>query len=98
MASKVTQEDIINMNELYLKYKTYAEVARQTGFSPSTVKKYIVPNFVSQEKLEIKKFNKLLTDTFPASFPKGVAEWAKVLAFTDQEFAAMEELRKEILI
>ena len=46
MATKVTQEDKIRMNELYLKYKTYAEVARQTGFSASTVKKYIISDFI----------------------------------------------------
>ena len=41
MASKVTNEDILRINELYYKHKTYAEVARQTGFAASTVKKYI---------------------------------------------------------
>lgn len=98
MANRVTQEDIIKINELYIKYKTYAEVARQTGFSPSTVKKYVVPNFIPQEKLEIKRFDKIVPDTFSAGFPKNVDEWAKVLAVTDLEAANMEELRKEILI
>ena len=41
MASKVTNEDILRINELYYKHKTYAEVARQTGFAASTVKKYV---------------------------------------------------------
>ena len=98
MATKVTQEDKIRMNELYLKYKTYAEVARQTGFSASTVKKYIISNFIPQDKLEIKKFNKIIPDNFPADFPKNHYEWARLLAFTDLEAANMEELRKEILI
>ena len=44
MASKVTNEDILRINELYYKHKTYAEVARQTGFAASTVKKYVIPN------------------------------------------------------
>ena len=98
MANRVTQEDMIKINELYIKYKTYAEVARQTGFSPSTVKKYVVPNFTPQEKLEIKRFDKIVPDTFPADFPKNVDEWATVLAVTDLEATNMEELRKEILI
>ena len=42
MARKVTEEDKILMNELYLKLKTYAAVARETGFSPTTVKRYII--------------------------------------------------------
>ena len=98
MATKVTQEDKIRMNELYLKYKTYAEVARQTGFSASTVKKYIISDFIPQDKLEIKKFDKIIPNTFPADFPKNNDEWARLLAFTDLEAANMEELRKEILI
>ena len=98
VANKVTQEDIIKINELYLQYKTYAEVARQTGFSPSTVKKYVVPNFTPQAELKVQKFDKILSDTFPTPFPKNFEEWSRLLSFTDQETANMNELRKEILI
>lgn len=45
MANKVTPDDILQMNILYLELKTYAAVARKTGFSAGTVKKYIIPNF-----------------------------------------------------
>lgn len=98
MATKITQEDKIRINELYLKYKTYAEVARQTGFSASTVKKYVVPNFIPQDKLEIKKFDKIIPNTFPADFPKNCCQWTELLTFTEIEVANMEKLRKEILI
>ena len=98
MATKITQEDKIRINELYLKYRTYAEVARQTGFSASTIKKYVIPNFIPQDKLEIKRFDKIVSDTFPADFPKNNVEWSRLLAFTDLESANIEELRKEILI
>ena len=37
----VTLEDITLMNELYKQIGTYAGVARQVGFSASTVAKYI---------------------------------------------------------
>ena len=45
MANKVTPDDILQINTLYLELKTYAAVARKTGFSAGTVKKYIIPNF-----------------------------------------------------
>ena len=53
MANKVTNEDILRINELYYKHKIYAEVARQTGFSASTVKKYVKPDWepVQMEKV-----------------------------------------------
>ena len=41
----MTQENIIKINMAYLKSGTYAQAARDTGFSPSTIKKYIIPNF-----------------------------------------------------
>ena len=45
MANKVTNEDILRINEIYYKTHTYAETARQTGFSASTVKKYVIPGW-----------------------------------------------------
>ena len=46
---RVTQDEIIKMNELYLEYHTYAAVAKEVGRAPSTVKRYIDPDYVSQE-------------------------------------------------
>lgn len=46
MANRVTEEDIIHMNEEYLKCGTYTGVARRTGFSPSTVRKYIKNDYI----------------------------------------------------
>ncbi len=46
---RVTQDEIIKMNELYLEYHTYAAVAKEVGRAPSTVKKYIDPEYVSQK-------------------------------------------------
>lgn len=45
---RVTQDEIIKMNELYLEYHTYAAVAKEVGRAPSTVKRYIDPNYISQ--------------------------------------------------
>ena len=53
MARTVIDDDlIIKMNELYLQIKTYAGVSRALGGtpSPSTVKKYIIPNYTSRKK------------------------------------------------
>lgn len=45
MANRVTNEDILIFNEIYYKTKNYAQVARETGFSASTVRKYIDKNW-----------------------------------------------------
>lgn len=60
MARTVIDDDlIIKMNELYLQIKTYAGVSRALGGtpSPSTVKKYIIPNYTSRKNIKRTIFN-----------------------------------------
>ena len=56
--AKVTNSEIKLMNELYLQYHTYAAVAREVGRAPSTVKRYIDPDYKhEQEVTELKPIN-----------------------------------------
>ena len=41
MAKRVTPAEIVLFHKLYSQYHNYAEVARQTGRSASTIAKYI---------------------------------------------------------
>ena len=90
MANKVTQQDIIKFNELYLQYKTYAAVARETGFSATTVKKYIVQNFAAVPTTKINGDTQLKSCIF-----KGYS-WDNLLELSDKEREEMEILRKEV--
>lgn len=91
MANKVTESVKIEFNELYLKYKTYAEVARQTGFSASTVKKYIIPNFVSRENIKITKFK--------GEIKESIGEFTlEDLDLTPQEEYALGLLKQELML
>ena len=47
--SRVTPDEIEKMNELYLIYGTYSAVAREVGRAPTTVKRYIDPNYTAKE-------------------------------------------------
>ena len=52
MARKsVTPKDIEEMNEAYAICKSYTGVAQVTGWSASTVKKYIDPNYVPKPRV-----------------------------------------------
>ena len=97
MASKITNEQIIQMNILYLRYKTYAAVAREVGCAPSTVKKYIQPNFVNPEELEIKKFEGELPQ-YNVDLFKGIENWGELCVLSDKEREDIKELWKEIVI
>ena len=90
---RVTKDDVIKINELYLKYKTYAAVARETGFAPSTVKKYVDPNF-SPPKKEVKKFDKPLPTVDFSIFRK--PDWKDFMTLTAHEFDELHELWEEL--
>lgn len=92
---RVTKDDVIKINELYLKYKTYAAVARETGFAPSTVKKYVDPNF-SLPKKEAKKFDKPLPTVDFSIFRK--PDWKDFMTLTAQEFDELHELWEELIL
>lgn len=90
MANKVTQHDIIKINELYLQYKTYAAVARETGFAATTVKKYIIQNFAAVPTTKFEGSIELKSEIF-----KGYS-WDNLIDLSDKEKEEMEILRKEV--
>lgn len=91
MAKRVTQDDIIKFNILYKQIGTYAGVARKTGFSAGTVRKYIIQNFEEPKEEEKITWNGTLRE--PGSFEIFPTIW-----LDEEEKKLVEELRKEILI
>ena len=101
MASKVTNEDILRINELYYKHKVYAEVARQTGFSASTVKKYVdknwtpvcVENIIHFDLAQLPDFFEQVSEKF-----KGVENYGDLCILSDEEKEEMKVLWGEIAV
>lgn len=94
MAKRVTEKDIIDINEAYLLCKTYSAVAEATGWSASTVRKYIIPNYTSKvEKVayNIKPLN--IEDTIK----KLVANEA-ICSVSPEEKEELNELWKDMLV
>lgn len=98
MATKVTNEDILRINELYYRHKTYAEVARQTGFSASTVKKYIQPGWKPVDKDAIVYFTSAEVPAFDASIFRGVDNYGELCVLTPREHEEIEQLWKELSV
>ena len=94
---KITQEKIIEINELYLKIKTYAGVSRALGGSPAptTVKKYIIPNYVSQQNIKKKIFKKEDLPIFNPSVFK-IEDWGSLCILSKEEEEEMKELWNEL--
>ena len=100
MASKVTNEDILRINELYYKYKVYAEVARQTGFSASTVKKYVIPNWAPVASENIIRFDiaQLPDFTSAAEIFRAISNYGALCILTDYEKQDIKNLWGELTV
>lgn len=90
----VTQKDILEINRLYAQYKTYAAVARETGFSPATVKKYIKAGYKPVDESAFKRFNRPLPDFDPTIFR--IEDWGTLCVLSDDEIDEIEELWEEL--
>jgi len=94
---RVTNKDILQINSLYFQYKNYAEVARQTGFAASTVKKYVIKDWAPPKKDIVKfDFNKL--PAFNSSFFKGIDNYGILCVLSENEVEEMKELWEELSV
>lgn len=95
--ARVTQDDIKRFNELYYKYKTYAEVARQTGFSAGTVSKYVDKNYVPIDDSKKKKFSGEINNK---NFDNLIAaeNWGMLFKLTEKDEVELKELWTEMVI
>lgn len=100
MANKVTNEDILRINELYYRHKTYAEVARQTGFAASTVKKYVISGWKPVEIENITRFELSSLPDYEEAVKifRGVDNYGYLCQLTPEENEEIEELWKELAV
>ena len=98
MARKVTTDDIKQFNELYYKYKSYAEVARQTGWSASTVSKYVDKNFQPVAVESIVHFDASQLPVFSTTTFETVANLGDLCTMSDAEKEEIKELWKELTV
>ena len=100
MASKVTNEDILRINELYYKHKTYAEVARQTGFAASTVKKYVDKNWEPVKTENIIRFDLVNLPNFSEATEifRGVENYGDLCILSKEEKEEMKSLWEELAV
>lgn len=98
MANRVTSEDILRMNEIYYKTRVFAEVARQTGFSASTVRKYVDTKWKPVEQKNIRRFTLELLPEFDRSIFKEVDNYGDLCVLSDHEQQEIRELWEELVV
>lgn len=99
MPRKVSMEDIRRMNEIYYKCHSYAETARQVGYSASTVRNYIDPHFNPCVEDKVRRFNPN-TDLPPFSTAifNNVDNYGDLCVLSDEEKKEIQELWEEMVI
>ena len=90
----ITQEDIKKINELYAQYKTYAAVARETGISPGTVKKYVQKDYIPKAERTYIRFSRPLPEFNPTIFHRH--DWGPLCVLSDYERKKETELWEEL--
>lgn len=97
MATRITAEQIEKINLAYLQCGTYTGAARAAGVSPSTAKKYIVPNYEPPKSSteEILICAKAIAEIEPFTSPEQIY---KATELTKEEVEAMSMLWKELRI
>lgn len=98
MANRVTSEDILRMNEIYYKTHVFAEVARQTGFSASTVRKYVDTKWTPVVNENIKRFGIDDLPKFDISIFDGINNYGELCVLTVHELEEIEELWEELAV
>ena len=95
---RVTQEMIVRMNDLYLELKTYSAVARKIGVSPTTVKRYINPNYKRVKNDENEDENELEIVIQPINYELfDRPSWNILLTLMPREVDGMLKLREEVV-
>ena len=100
MANRVTSEDILRMNEIYYKTHVFAEVARQTGFAASTVKKYVIPGWEPVKVDAIVRFDLVNLPNFSEVTPlfRGVENYGDLCVLSEEEKEQMKSLWEELAV
>lgn len=94
---RVQNSDIIEMNERYAQCKNKSQVARELGFSPSTVAKYLIPGYIKKEDKMIIKFDSSMIGAPSARFLE-TDDFGSLCPFSDEEEKEMKEFWKELLV
>ena len=82
------------MNEAYLACGTYSGAAKATGWSASTVKKYIIPDYKSEQKVEVVDIELPPIEEIADRLPP----WYDLTCLTPEEEQEVKQLWKEMLV
>lgn len=97
--TKITQEDILKINEAYYRLKSYAAVSRELGFSASTVKKYVIADYKPEDQRTIKRFTHMdMPLVFGEYLFRGVDNYGELCVLSAEEKDEIKKLWEEVSV
>lgn len=100
MARQISDEQKVQINELYYKIGVKSKVAKMLGISPSSVSKYIINGYIPIEKRKEGKFREQ-----PKGFSKNILDMKNgesiakfLIQLSSEEWDELKELQKGIFI
>ncbi len=100
MAKAISSEQVIQINERYAECHNYSQVARELGVSPSTVRKYVRPDYKIVAEVEIQHPDLPLLRLWAQNYSLSKTDMANpdILKLTEQEEEDLKVLWKELKI
>ena len=98
MARRVTNEDIKLMNDIYYRTKSYAETARQTGWSAGTVSKYVDKNYAPPAQTETVRVDMSILPTEFNTDIFNIPNLGDLCVLTEDEKEDITNLWKELAL
>ena len=109
MARRISEETIIQINEVYLECGVKSKTAQIVGVSPSTVTKYLIPNYQSQRSVAapppfegelagVEPFISSIISIVDSQNLLPAAAFCKACELTDDERKEMKEIQKGVMI
>lgn len=94
--TRITQEIIKEINEKWHRNHNYAQTGRELGISGTTVKKYVIPDYILEENRE--KLPELSSDIIEKIENSNNEDWILFLDYLEGEEEEKNNLNKYLAL
>lgn len=108
MAKRITEEQKIQINEVYAQCGVKSKTAEIVGVSVASVNRYLIPNYVPAAQRNLPEctetplgyidFVEKIIATIDSTYCSPIQAFCKVCELTDDEWAELKELQKGLMV
>ena len=94
MSTRITNDEIIYINEVYAACHNYSQTAKIVNRAASTVRKYIIPDYKSEQNVEAVDIELPPLSEIADKLPP----WYDITCLTPEEEREIKQLWKEMIV